>query len=237
MVGRSAWKAGLQRMLARLLGYMGAFLLLSCRLTTRLRIIDDPRPALRLAQRPYVYALLHAHQLAAVFVNDEAALAAMVSRSADGDLLVPLLQARGVMAVRGSSRSSRCDTGGGAALATLAGYVGAGQPALLAVDGPRGPRNRVHRGVVTLARQAGASILPVVVVSSRRWILGRTWDRFQIPKPFAHICLVFGQPIDPEDLPDEPAVRTQLTEALLSLETQYDSQEAKIFHATHSAPA
>jgi lysophospholipid acyltransferase (LPLAT)-like uncharacterized protein len=230
-------KKSLQRRAATCAGFIGAGLLLLWRLSLTLQVKNDPRPALRAAKLPYVYALLHAHQLAAVMASDEAHLAAMVSRSADGDLLVPALRARNILPVRGSSRSRQRDKGGLAALHSLTQHVAAGHPAILAVDGPRGPRARVHRGVVALARATGATILPVVALSSKKWIVRRTWDRFQIPRPFAHVSLIFGPPfacpVDEED----NALCSRLSAALHQLETQFDPKEAETQHATYSAPA
>jgi lysophospholipid acyltransferase (LPLAT)-like uncharacterized protein len=150
----------------------------------------------------------------------------MVSRSADGDLLVPSLRVRRVRAVRGSSRSGPRDKGGRAALTTLIASTRAGVPALLAVDGPRGPRNVVHRGVVHLAMAASAVILPVVVLPSRRWVLRGTWDRMQVPCPFSHIRLIFGTPLVPQPGEDDAALRDRLARALRRLEVEHDPVEA-----------
>jgi lysophospholipid acyltransferase (LPLAT)-like uncharacterized protein len=216
------------RILRLLLGWTCAVLLLAMRATCRYRVENDPRPALRRARRPYTYALLHAHQVAAVFVNDEEDLAAMVSRSADGDILVPSLRVRGVRAVRGSSRTRSREKGGRAALAELGELVTRGVPVLFAVDGPQGPRNHVHRGVVDLARQTGATILPTLVLPSRRWILERTWDRFQIPKPFSEIRLIFGPPIEPAEQPSDEALLALVGSRLTALETEHDGAESAL---------
>jgi lysophospholipid acyltransferase (LPLAT)-like uncharacterized protein len=209
-----------------LIGWLLAGLVLLWRLTCRYAVVNDPRPALRQAGKPYAYALLHAHQVAAVLLNDEPRMAAMVSRSADGDLLVPSLRVRRVQPVRGSSRRDDRDKGGRAALAELIGRTQAGIPALLAVDGPRGPRNMVHRGVVHLALAASAVVLPVVVLPSQRWILRRTWDRLQVPRPFSHIRLIFGAPVVPEPGEDDAAMRDRLAQALRQLEAEHDPAEA-----------
>jgi lysophospholipid acyltransferase (LPLAT)-like uncharacterized protein len=229
-------------LLAYLTGCLGALLILAWRATCRRRVIDDPRPALRAEGRGYIYALLHAHQLAALVVNDDRRMAAMVSQSVDGTRLVPILRARRVLAVRGSTRSRGKDKGGRPALAELADLLRRGIPSLLAIDGPLGPRNHVHRGVVDLARETGAAILPVVVVPSRRWILPRTWDRMQIPKPFSTLRLAFDAPIDVRG--DEPAegVQTRVAEALDALERRHDAAEADARHLAprrrrHGAPA
>lgn len=189
----------MQRSLRRIVMAIVAFgLSLVVRLwarSCRVKVICDPRPQLRLQGRPYVYALLHEHQVAAVLANDEPRMAAMVSRSDDGDLLVPSLRARGVLAARGSGGGRAGRKGAETALRQLIALNRGGVPVLLAVDGPRGPRGVVHGGVVTLARATGAMILPVAVVAKRALILGRTWDRTQVPFVGTTLHLVFASPI------------------------------------------
>src|SRR5262245_13952600 len=133
-------------LLQYLIGCVAALVVLLWRATSIRRVIDDPRPALRAQGRGYIYALLHAHQISALVVNDDRRMAAMVSQSVDGTRLVPILRARRVLAVRGSTRSRGRDKGGRSALAKLGDLLRAGVPSLLAVDGPLGPRTHVHRG-------------------------------------------------------------------------------------------
>lgn len=209
-----------------LLGWLGGLLLLVWRLTCRYEVFDDPRPAIRASGRAYIYALLHAHQLAAVFVNDDRRIAAMLSRSADGDLLAPSLRLRRITPVRGSSRSGSRDKGGRRALQELMDTVRGGIPALIAVDGPRGPRNHVHRGVAELALGTGVPVLPVIVLPSRRWLLTRAWDRFQIPRPFCTVRLIFGPPIDPSSYQDAPELLQDISSGLNELERLHDPEEA-----------
>lgn len=215
------------RLVNRLAGWLGALVVLVWRLTCRCSFVNDPRPALRAAGRPYAYALLHAHQIGAVVANDERDLAAMVSRSADGELLVPSLRVRRVRAVRGSTRRPGRDKGGRAALTELATLCRERVPVLLAVDGPRGPRNHVRRGVIDLALEVGAVILPTVVTCSGRWILARTWDRMQIPRPFAAVAVIFAEPIEPRPGEDAEALRQRLAAALDSLEARHDPDESR----------
>lgn len=187
----------------------------SCRVTVR----NDPRPALRAQQRPYVYALLHAQQVAAVLANDEPQMAAMVSRSRDGDILAAALQSTGVVPVRGSSARNGVDKGGSQALQQLAGVLAPNCPALLAVDGPRGPRGYVRRGVFALAKERDAYILPVVVLAKRSWLLRRTWDQTRIPYPFAALVLAFAEPFQPpQDEAMWPQARAALSAQLSALE-------------------
>jgi len=220
-------------------GWLLALLVLLWRASCRRVVRDDPRPALRAAGRPYVYALLHAHQVGAVLVNDDPGIAAMVSASKDGDLLVPSLRVTGVRAMRGSSRRADRDKGGQRALELLEEHTRRGLPSLLAVDGPQGPRNRVHRGVIRLARSLGVAIIPVVIIPSRRWVLRRTWDRFQIPQPFSRLTMAFAPPVDPQTEPDEVRMREAVRAALVELEQRWDPAEAALAeHAPqrHRAP-
>jgi hypothetical protein len=153
-------------------------------------------------------------------------MAAMVSRSADGDFLVPSLYMRNVVAVRGSSRSRGKDKGGRVALAKLTEYVLNGSPALLALDGPQGPRNHVHRGIAELAVGIQAVIVPFVVIPSRRWLLSKTWGRFQIPKPFCSIGVYFGETLDGKEFSDPEVLKKELAQTLDAIESHWDFSEA-----------
>ncbi len=213
------------RTLRTIAAFSVALLTLLWRRTCRYEIVCDPRPALRAQKKPYAYALLHAHQIAAVFASDEPTLAAMVSRSADGDLIVPLLKLRHMRAVRGSTRKGDRDKGGAEALAMLTKLAFERVPVLFAVDGPRGPRNHVHRGIARLAQETGAAILPTLALPSRRWFLRRTWDRMQIPAPFCRIRLIFGAPLTPQPGGDPEDLRQKVARALDALEARYDPRE------------
>jgi lysophospholipid acyltransferase (LPLAT)-like uncharacterized protein len=203
-----------------LLGHLLALIVRLWAKSCRVRVRNDPRPALRAAQKPYVYALLHAHQIAAVLANDEPRMAAMVSRSADGDLLVPSLAARRVLAVRGSGRRGTVSKGGEAALKKLITLNRAGMPVLLAVDGPRGPRGRVHRGIVALAQATGAVILPVSVMARKDWVLHKTWDLTRIPSVGTTIQLSFGVPVEVEPKASPEALQEAIGAALAECEHQ-----------------
>ena len=205
--------------------WLVAILSLLLRWSCRVRWHDDPRPSLRQEGCPYVYAILHCHQVAAV-IGREPGTCAMVSRSADGDLLVPSLRVHGIIPVRGSTRTREQAKGGVAALISLIEHVRGGAPAYLAVDGPRGPRNYVNRGVAKLSLATGAAVLIGVAIPQRRWILARAWDRFQIPKPFTRIDVFFGPPLRLGDGENLGTFRQRIEDAITALEEQHDPEEA-----------
>jgi lysophospholipid acyltransferase (LPLAT)-like uncharacterized protein len=220
------------KLIVKLASWAIAAATLALRLTWRLRLQDDPRPALRAAGRPYVYALLHAHQLAST-IDSEPGTAAMVSRSQDGELIVGTLKALGIVPIRGSSGKRGQDKGGMDALEALAAHVAGGKPAYIAVDGPRGPRNRVRKGIAVLAQRTGAVVLVAVGVPTRRWILSKSWDRLQIPQPFARIDGYFSEPLEMAAGEGVEEFRKRIEESLNALEARWDPVEVERCGVAH----
>ena len=149
-------------------------------------------------------------------------------------MLIPSLRVRGVVPVRGSSRQAGLDKGGGDALTALVRHARSGAPVYLAVDGPRGPRNYVRRGIAQLAIEADAAVLVAIALPNRRRILTRSWDRFQIPLPFARIAVVFAHPTLPSDADDAEGPRAVIMSRLVALEARHDPAEAS--HAGRRKP-
>ena len=58
--------------------------------------------------------------------------------------------------------------------------------------GRRGPRGHVKPGVVQLARHCDAWLVPLAA-SGAPGLVARSWDRFQVPGPFARIAVAFGR--------------------------------------------
>jgi lysophospholipid acyltransferase (LPLAT)-like uncharacterized protein len=89
-----------------------------------------------------------------------------------------------VQPVRGSS-SRR----GPQALLELTTWAERGYDLAITPDGPRGPCYVVQEGVMSLAQVTGLPILPASYHLNWKLRLN-SWDRFQIPLPFAR-CEVF----------------------------------------------
>ena len=202
-----------------------AVLLLLLRATCRVSIHNDPRDGLRAESRPYAFSILHAHQVAAA-INREPGTAAMVSRSPDGELLMRGFRAIGIKTIRGSSSRKGDEKGGRMALTELVAHVKSGLPAYIAVDGPRGPRNHVRKGIAVLSKQSGAAVLNVAVIPTRRLILRNAWDRLQIPMPFCRIDAYFAAPLWPIESESAEAFRYRIERSLNDLELVNDPDEA-----------
>jgi lysophospholipid acyltransferase (LPLAT)-like uncharacterized protein len=212
-------------------GWVIAIAVLILRTCCRIRLHNDPRPKLRADSQGYIYSVLHSHQIATV-IQGEAGTGAMVSRSDDGELLIPCLRVRGIVPIRGSNRHKTGDKGGLGAIDALVEHIEGGAPGYLAVDGPRGPRNRVHKGIAVLSQRTGAAVVNLVAVPSRRWIFARAWDRFQIPKPFSMIHGYFGEPIFPRTDESVEEYRKRIEISLNDLEREHDPAESQLAAAS-----
>ena len=119
----------------------------------------------------------------------------MISQSRDGELAARLADRLGLVPVRGSSSK-----GGTTALKAITEALKKYPAVIHIVDGPKGPRQVVKPGLISMAQVSGAVIIPVIVSAQKAWILG-SWDHFLIPKPFSQVTIEWGQPFFvPRDL-------------------------------------
>jgi hypothetical protein len=114
----------------------------------------------------------------------------MISQSKDGDIIAGIAEKSGWHTVRGSSSRN-----GGQALKEMIGQLQLTGLAAHIVDGPKGPAGIIKAGAVSLARAAGAVVVPIYTASDRAWYF-KSWDRFMLPKPFAKVHLRFGEMLD-----------------------------------------
>ena len=145
---------------------------------------------------------------------------ALSSRSKDGDYAAFISEKMGFVAVRGSSKKKNKDKGGKEAIQEYVTKLNQGVSGGLTIDGPKGPRQKCKVGIVLIAQQTGAPILPVVGIANRFWQFN-SWDKFKIPKPFAKIVMLYGEPIQvASDATAEKIneVCNQVNEALQKLE-------------------
>lgn len=141
-------------------------------------------------------------------------LAALASASKDGALISRVLRYFKVSPVRGSS-SRR----GRQALLELTTHIQEGYNAAITPDGPKGPKYKVQEGVIALAQITGATIIPVSAKVNRKWTL-KSWDEFQIPKPFAACEIHLNKPIRvPREASDEEreALRAELERRMMEI--------------------
>ena len=180
---------------------LGAFLvfvsLRSLLATVRCRLRAPSKFFAPGAPAPVIFCIWHNRLASCTKVLDEhrrpnnsgAGMAALVSASKDGAFLSDILDWFGVQAVRGSS-SRR----GPQALLELTTWAERGHDLTITPDGPRGPCYQVQDGIMSLAQVTGLPIVPVALNLNWKWSL-QSWDRFQIPLPFARCEVSIGRTI------------------------------------------
>lgn len=174
--------------------------------TIRYRL-EDPADTLHriVLAGPVIFAIWHNRLALSLMLyrryvlgaQRERRMAAMVSASRDGGLLAHALKMFRVKPVRGSS-SRR----GPQALLEMQRLAEQGWDLAITPDGPRGPCYSVQPGVISVAAVTGMTIVPVCFdVSWKRSL--RSWDRFQIPCPFARVTIRVAPVMQIPRHPDE----------------------------------
>ncbi len=142
----------------------------------------------------------------------------LCSRSLDGEMQHRILSGLGYRTIRGSS-----GRGASRALVDLIRALRSPEHprVVMAVDGSRGPIYRLKPGVIALARKGGGRLQLLAGAARDAVVLGRTWDRMHIPRPFDRVVLIYAPPIAvPARLPDaavEP-LRAGLEDLLLRMQ-------------------
>jgi lysophospholipid acyltransferase (LPLAT)-like uncharacterized protein len=121
----------------------------------------------------------------------------ITSQNFDGEWIAGIIRRFGFGVARGST-----SRGAARALVQLRRDLAAGLPVAFTIDGPRGPAKVAQPGAVWLAGATGHPILPFHVEADRFWSMS-SWDRTQIPKPFARAAIAIGAPFEVNGTSDE----------------------------------
>ena len=167
--------------------------------------------------RQPVMGFWHGRILPAAYYFRRRGIVVITSENFDGEWIAGIIERFGYGTARGST-----SRGGRRALLQLTRDMAAGQPAGFTIDGPRGPAQVAQPGAIWLAKATGNPVLPFHLEASRHWTLG-SWDRTQIPKPFATVALVVGEPFDVPHDADEHALEA----ARVFLEARLKALEAR----------
>ena len=158
--------------------------LLSASLRMELRL---PREGLPETRHGVVFAFWHGKMvtgwLLAQRLFPKNHTAAVVSLSKDGQLLSDTLGRLGFRLIRGSSSRGKVEVREGIADGLRSGGVVAVTP-----DGPRGPIHRFKYGTVRIASEVGSPLLFADILHQRPRVL-KSWDRFELPRPFSKVTV------------------------------------------------
>jgi lysophospholipid acyltransferase (LPLAT)-like uncharacterized protein len=160
-------------------------------------------------------AFWHGRILPATYYFRRRGIVVITSENFDGEWIAGIIERFGYGTARGST-----SRGGRKALLQLTRDLAAGKPAGFTIDGPRGPARVAQPGAVWLAKATGHPVLPFHLEASRHWTLA-SWDRTQIPKPFATVAIAMGEPFEVSPDADDAgiqAARLMLEQRLGELE-------------------
>ena len=139
--------------------------------------------------RPPIFAFWHGRILPATLFWKNRGIVVITSQNFDGEWIAGIIRRFGYGTARGST-----SRGGARALVQLRQDLAGGKPAAFTVDGPRGPARVAQPGAVFLAGATGHPILPFHIDCDSAWTM-KSWDRTQVPRPFATIAVAIGTPI------------------------------------------
>jgi lysophospholipid acyltransferase (LPLAT)-like uncharacterized protein len=177
--------------LQRFLGVV-VFLAISLwKATLRITIVgEEHRQAIRAKGKKPLHAIWHQRMVGGILAHRGEGYVTMASRSEDGEIIATFLKYWGFVAARGSS-----SRGGDAASIEFLAALKAAPGGALTPDGPRGPARTCKRGILVLAEEGNALVLPSSSSSSNARFLN-SWDRFLLPLPFSRCVVVFGPALE-----------------------------------------
>jgi len=136
------------------------------------------------------FAHWHGDELALITHFGKWGTTILVSHSKDGEIMAKGAECLGYKITRGSS--TRGAAGG---LIALIRAVKKGNNAVLAVDGPTGPRGICKPGIVRLAQKTGVPLFPVGVATTRKFVFEKSWNKVYLPLPGFRQVIFFGDPL------------------------------------------
>jgi lysophospholipid acyltransferase (LPLAT)-like uncharacterized protein len=97
-----------------------------------------------------------------------------------------------------------------------------------AIDGPIGPARKAKPGSLSLAVKTGALLVPISGSASRYWTFHKSWDDFQLPKPFGRIVLKIGSPLEIPPDADPREIADLMTTSTNELEEKTDDLASNV---------
>ena len=138
--------------------------------------------------RTVLFSFWHG-QMLSLIAEHKRPSAVLISDHRDGEIIAQIIRKFGLSVIRGST-----SRGATRALLQSSRALHEGIDVGITPDGPRGPRHSYASGALIIAQRSGAPIIPIATCASRAWVL-KTWDCFEIPKPFARVIVLYGAPI------------------------------------------
>jgi lysophospholipid acyltransferase (LPLAT)-like uncharacterized protein len=140
-------------------------------------------------KKNFVVAFWHGSMMLGWYLHRDMNCAALVSMSKDGDVLAHILSGWKFKVVRGSSH-----IGGKEALFSMMNLIKQNFSLTITPDGPTGPIHKMKAGAVITTKKTGVPLFLVGIGIKNKFVL-KSWDKFEVPKPFAKISIIYSNPI------------------------------------------
>lgn len=171
----------------KLYGLIAYYIIKFLSLTLKVRIIENGHDI----RKAHIYGFWHNKLIApTIFFRKIEKKVALSSPAKDGELISVPLEKLGYVVVRGSSDKESVSS-----TIKLLKYIKKGYTMGTPLDGPKGPREKAKKGLLYLAQKTKTPLIPLGVYYEKKWILKKTWDKFEIPKPFSTINIILGEEI------------------------------------------
>ena len=200
-----AWQQSrMKRLQVRMIAAVATPLLRLLIATWRIRLEGEgPLAALTASHQHGIFAFWHGRILQGIACFRHRGIVVITSENFDGEWIARIIRRFGFGTARGSS-----SRGGRKALLQLVREARTHSTAFT-VDGPRGPARKAQPGAVWLSKATGHPVVPFHAEASAAWTLS-SWDRTQIPKPFATVVLVIGPLVQvPADVDEDGLERAR----------------------------
>jgi lysophospholipid acyltransferase (LPLAT)-like uncharacterized protein len=192
VTGTASWRSSrLKRVEAAAISMAGYRVVAALGATLRWRTdgLEHLDAVVRSGRQP-IMAFWHGRILPATLYFRERGIVVITSENFDGEWIAGIIERFGYGTARGST-----SRGGLKAMLKLSRDMAAGKAAAFTLDGPRGPARIAQPGAVWLAKSTGNPVLPFHIEADKYWT-ANSWDRTQIPKPFATVTLCMGEPLE-----------------------------------------
>jgi lysophospholipid acyltransferase (LPLAT)-like uncharacterized protein len=139
--------------------------------------------------KPAIVAFWHGLMLPVWYMFSESNPVGVVSLSKDGSVLSYLLSKWNFHLIRGSSSK-----GGKEVLSEI---IESAKDSLILMtpDGPRGPVNKFKAGAVVASQRSGTPLVLCKARVKNKIIFKKSWDKFELPLPFAVIEINLSEKI------------------------------------------
>ena len=136
------------------------------------------------------FFIWHRTLLVPIYANKYKNISTLAALSPDGTLQTYFCEKLGYKVYRGSTRRH-----GVQGLFNLVKGMKRGENIALTVDGPIGPAEKCQPGAANLIQNSDFPFTAIGVALDRKWTFEKSWDGFQVPKPFCNAYLYYSDPI------------------------------------------